>query len=622
MDLTAQIKFHQGELYDAYKFMGCVFNEKRGKATFTVYAPHARRVSVIGEFNGWDENADIMSLIGEGIYQCQVSGVKRYDSYKYAITTADGRVLYKADPYALHSETRELTNSKVYPLTAIKVSDQKYLEKKKQKNIYRSPLNIYEANIGSWRIHDDGNQYSYRDFADAIVPYLKKMNYTHLELLGVAEYPLDASWGYQVTGFYSPTSRYGTPADFCYLVEQLHKANIGLIIDWVPGHFPKNANGLYEFDGEPLYEQTSPLKKEHQEWGTRCFDYGKGEVQTFLCANAMMWFDLYHVDGLRVDAVASMLYLDYCRKDGEWEPNRFGGRENEQAVAFLQKLNTKIFAEFPDALMIAEESTSWPGVTHPVSEGGLGFNFKWNMGWMNDSLSYIEADPFFRAHKHNNLTFPLTYAFGENFVLPISHDEVVHGKRSLVDKMPGDYDLKFAGLRNFLMNMYATPGKKLLFMGCEFAQFIEWDEKRQLDWFLLDYPSHERTHDFVRRLNEFYRKTPALWEKDVDGFEGFKWNVVDDNTQNVIAYTRYDIKGNAVLAVINFSPVQYNNYRIGADKGTYHTALSTALYKTETDQIKYKTEKISMHGFENSIVMNIEPMSAVYLVKKYRGQKK
>ncbi|MBR2988435.1 MAG: 1,4-alpha-glucan branching protein GlgB, partial [Clostridia bacterium] len=464
--------------------------------------------------------------------------------------------------------------------------------------------------------------YSYRDFADASVPYLKQMKYTHIELLGVAEYPLDASWGYQVTGYYAPTSRYGTPEDFCYLIEQLHKANIGIIIDWVPGHFPKNANGLYQFDGEPLYEPTHPLKREHKEWGTCCFDYGRGEVQTFLCANAMMWFDLYHVDGLRVDAVASMLYLDYGRKDGEWEPNRFGGRENEQAVAFLQKLNTAVFARHPNALMIAEESTLWPGVTHPVSEGGLGFNFKWNMGWMNDTLSYVETDPFFRAHKHNKLTFTLTYAFDENFVLPISHDEVVHGKRSLIGKMPGEYDLKFAGLRNYLAYMYSHPGKKLLFMGTEFGQFIEWDEKRELDWFLLAYPSHDNTHDFVRRLNEFYRKTPALWQKDYDGFDGFKWNVVDDNTQNVIAYTRYDDKGNSVTAVINFSPVAYNDYRIGVDKGTYTTALFTALYKTQSDQIKYKSEKIAMHGFEHSISMNIEPMSAVYLVKKHRGQKK
>ena len=416
MNLEKQTLFHQGELYDAYKYMGCSFNEVRGKATFTVYAPHARRVAVIGEFNGWDENANELIRIGDGIYQGEVSGVKRYDAYKYAITTSSGSVIYKSDPYALHSETRQMTNSKVYPIDAIKVKDEKYLEKRKQANIYRSPVNIYETNIGSWRLHDDGNTYSYRDFADAIVPYLKKMNYTHIEILGVAEYPLDASWGSQVTSYYAPTSRYGTPEDFCYLIEKLHKANIGIIIDWVPGHFPKNSNGLFEFDGDLVYEPASPLKMEHKEWGTRCFDYGRGEVQSFLCANALMWFDLYHVDGLRVDAVASMLYLDYCRNDGEWEPNRHGGRENEQAVAFLQKLNTKVFAEHPDVMMIAEESTSWPGVTHPVSQGGLGFNFKWNMGWMNDTLSYAETDPFFRAHKHDKLTFSLTYAFEENYI--------------------------------------------------------------------------------------------------------------------------------------------------------------------------------------------------------------
>lgn len=614
-------KFHEGELYDAYRYFGCQYDESRGKAVFRVFAPSASSVSVVGDFNDWDKDKGLMRLTGQGIYELSADCVKKFDAYKFLITTPEGKLIYKSDPYAFHSETHEGTNSKVYPLSDIKVSDAAYREKLKEKDIYDCPMNIYEAHIGSWRRYPDGNVYSYRKFADEIVPYLKKLRYTHLELMGVAEYPYDGSWGYQVTGYFAPTSRYGTPADFCYLVEKLHKAGIGLIIDWVPGHFPKNDNGLALFDGRPLYEPASPLRREHKEWGTCCFDYGRGEVQTFLCSNAIMWFDLYHVDGLRVDAVASMLYLDYGRKDGEWEPNRFGGKENEEAVAFLQKLNTAIFARFPKALMIAEESTAWPLVTKPVSEGGLGFNYKWNMGWMNDILDYAKTDPYFRAGKHNALTFSITYAFSENYILPISHDEVVHGKGSLLNKMPGEYDLKFAGLRNFLMNMYAHPGKKLLFMGCEIGQFIEWNYTQGLDWLLLDFPSHALTFDFVRTLNDFYRRNSALWQCD-GGFDGFRWHVVDDNTQNVIVYERMNKKGASVVAVINFSPVEYKNYRFGADKGTYTVKLSSYLGGFNCEKVKYRAEKIPSHGFDYSLVMDVKPMSGVYLTSTHRGIKK
>ena len=621
MNEQKEKRFHEGELYDAYKYFGCVFDEDAKTAVARVFAPSAYGVEVVGDFNDWSGTA--MKRTRGGVWEASLKGVRRFDGYKFRITTADGRVLYKSDPYALHSETHEGTNSKVFPLSAIKVNDEAYREKLKKKNIYASPMNIYEAHIGSWRRYPDGNPYSYRKFADEIVPYLKKMRYTHLELMGAAEYPFDGSWGYQVTGYFAPTSRYGTPDDFAYLVEKLHKNNIGIIIDWVPGHFPKNENGLSEFDGQPLYEPKDPLRREHKEWGTCCFDYGRGEVQTFLCSNALMWLDVYKVDGLRVDAVASMLYLDYGRKDGEWSPNRFGGRENEEAVAFLKKLNTAVFARHPQALMIAEESTAWPLVTKPVSDGGLGFNFKWNMGWMNDTLDYAATDPLFRAGKHNNLTFSITYAFSENYILPISHDEVVHGKRSLVNKMPGDYDMKFAGLRNFLMNMYAHPGKKLLFMGCEFAQFIEWNYEQQLDWLLLDYPRHAETQEFVKALNAFYRLNAPLWQRD-DSLCGFRWHVVDDRNQNVIAYERSDLKGNIVLAVINFSPVEYKGYRFGADKGTYTVKLASDADGFNREPVKYRAEAVPSHGFDHSIVMDIKPMSGVYMVKKNygRGNKK
>ena len=621
MNEQLEKRFHEGELYDAYKYFGCVFDEDAKTAVARVFAPSAYGVEVVGDFNDWSGTA--MKRTRGGVWEALLKGVRRFDGYKFRITTADGRVLYKSDPYALHSETHEGTNSKVFPLSAIKVNDEAYSEKLKKKNIYASPMNIYEAHIGSWRRYPDGNPYSYRKFADEIVPYLKKMRYTHLELMGAAEYPFDGSWGYQVTGYFAPTSRYGTPDDFAYLVEKLHKNNIGIIIDWVPGHFPKNENGLSEFDGQPLYEPKDPLRREHKEWGTCCFDYGRGEVQTFLCSNALMWLDVYKVDGLRVDAVASMLYLDYGRKDGEWSPNRFGGRENEEAVAFLKKLNTAVFARHPQALMIAEESTAWPLVTKPVSDGGLGFNFKWNMGWMNDTLDYAATDPLFRAGKHNNLTFSITYAFSENYILPISHDEVVHGKRSLVNKMPGDYDMKFAGLRNFLMNMYAHPGKKLLFMGCEFAQFIEWNYEQQLDWLLLDYPRHAETQEFVKALNAFYRLNAPLWQRD-DSLCGFRWHVVDDRNQNVIVYERSDLKGNIVLAVINFSPVEYKGYRFGADKGTYTVKLASDADGFNREPVKYRAEAVLSHGFDHSIVMDIKPMSGVYMVKKNygRGNKK
>lgn len=605
-------QFHQGELYDAYKYMGCVFDEKTGNAVFRTWAPHADSVSVIGDFNNWDEFADIMTNDGTGIFTLERKGIKQFDGYKFLIK-AKGKKIYKSDPYAVHAEKSGNCNSKVYDIGKIKIDDRKYFERKRGQDIYNSPISIYEVHIGSWRMHADGNFYTYKEFAREIVPYMKKMHYTHLELMGIAEHPFDGSWGYQITNYFSPTCRYGTPADFAYLVESLHKAGLGIILDWVPGHFSKDAPGLYEYDGQPLYEPSIEARKEFKEWGTRCFDYGKGEVQTFLCSNAMMWFDVYHVDGLRVDAVASMLYLDYGRGN-DWLPNKNGGRENVEAVAFLQKLNTYVFKTHPQAMMIAEESTAWPKVTGPVCEGGLGFNFKWNMGWMNDTLSYAKADPFFRSGMHNNLTFSLTYAFSENYILPVSHDEVVHGKCSLINKMPGEYEMKFAGWRNYLMNMFGHPGKKLVFMGTEFAQFIEWNYKQQLDWLLLDYPAHQSACKFTAALNDFYVKTPAMWKQDCS-FEGFEWLVVDDKLQNIIIYARTDGADSYVVCVFNFSPCARKKYMFGCPEGTYTEALCSTMKGWKKGRKKHKTVKKSSHGKENSLILDIEPMSGLYLIK-------
>ncbi len=612
-------QFHQGELYDAYRYLGCQYDAVSHSAVFRVYAPRATEAYLVGSFNNWNNEACPMTKRDDGIFETTVEGVEEFDSYKYYLVTDKGGI-YKADPYAFHAETEGGTNSKVFDLRSIVIKDSKYLQERKERNPYRAPMNIYEAHIGSWRRYEDGNTFSYVKFADEIVPYLTQMHYTHLELVGISEHPFDGSWGYQVTGYYAPTARFGTPRDFAYLIEKCHKAGIGVIVDWVPGHFPKDSFGLIDFDGYPLYEPTSEKRKEHKEWGTRCFDYGKAEVQTFLCSSAMMWFDVYHVDGLRVDAVASMLYLDYGRKDGEWEANYKGGNENLEAVAFLQKLNTKVFSTYPDVLMIAEESTAWPMVTKPVDMGGLGFNFKWNMGWMNDSLDYAKTDPIGRGNVHDRLTFSLTYAFSENYILPISHDEVVHGKCSLVDKMPGLYDAKFAGLRNFLMNMYAHPGKKLLFMGTEFGQFIEWNYKQELDWKLLTYPMHDSTQRFVSELNKFYCKRPAMWKRD-DGFEGYEWLVVDDKNQNVIVYQRKDDEGNRVIVVLNFSFVKYEKYRFGVDEGVYTERLVSTMDGWSKGGKRKKSSKKASHGKGNSLVMDLEPMSGYYLTGTVKGDK-
>ncbi|MBE7043205.1 MAG: 1,4-alpha-glucan branching protein GlgB, partial [Ruminococcaceae bacterium] len=558
--LTTQLNdFHQGNSADAYRFMGC------HKATcgfvFRVWAPNAKSVRVVGRFNDWDKECTPMNPIGYGIWEQQVDNAAVYDEYKYYVERQDGTFVMKSDPYGFHMCTPPENASKIYNLDGFQWEDYGYLKRKKGKNPLEQPINIYEVHLGSWKKYEDGNYFSYEQAAKDLIAYVKKMGYTHIELMPVSEYPYDPSWGYQVTGYYAPTSRYGTPHDFMSFVNQCHKAGIGVILDWVGAHFPKDENGLYEFDGSCCYESSDPVMNEHPDWNTRIFNYERNEVVSFLVSNVLYWLDLYHIDGIRVDAVASMLYLDYGRRDREWHPNKYGGNQNIGAIEFLRKLNSAAFSFDPSVLMIAEESTAFPMVTKPGFDGGLGFNFKWNMGWMNDMLSYMSADPLFRKGMHNHLTFSLTYAFSENYILPLSHDEVVHGKCSMIGKMPGEYEQKFDNLRTFYGYMMAHPGKKLNFMGNEFAQFIEWNYKQELDWLLLDYPNHKQMQQYVKDLNQFYLEHPSLWKNDVN-WDGFQWLTNDDRDQSVIAFCRSD--GEEELMIIcNFCPVQRKQYRIG-----------------------------------------------------------
>ncbi|MDY3812406.1 1,4-alpha-glucan branching protein GlgB [Eubacterium sp.] len=610
--------FHNGTNYKAYKFFG---NHKinKDKFAFRVWAPNATAVSVVGDFNSWDNNANKCKLVAPGIWEAIVKGVNIYDCYKYAVTSPTGVVHLKADPYAVHQETRPGTGSKVYELHNYSWGDEAWQKKKENQNILAQPINIYEVHFGSWKRHDDGNFLTYREMAEQLVPYVKDMGYTHIEMLPIMEYPYDGSWGYQVTGYFAATSRYGLPEDLMYFVDCCHKAGIGVILDWVPAHFPKDAFGLYEFDGTCCYEYSDMKKGEHKEWGTRVFDYSKNEVKSFLISSAEYWIDEFHFDGIRVDAVASMLYLDYCRKDGEWTPNKNGGRENLEAVEFFKQLNSTILSNHPGSMMIAEESTAWPMITMPPDKGGLGFNFKWNMGWMNDMLRYTSMDPLFRKGNHNCITFSFFYAFSENFILPISHDEVVHGKASLLNKMPGEYDMKFDGMRLFLAYMMAHPGKKLLFMGSEFGQFIEWNYKQGLDWLLLDYDKHRQLQSFTRELNNFYSEHSELWEIDYS-WEGFQWISSEDNCNSVIAFRRINSKGEEIIAVFNWTPNNFSSYKIGVpEKGTYKVLLDTSLAKYGGDKSRkdnaYKTKAQPIHGYEQNIDLKLHGLSALFLQK-------
>ncbi|MGP1512696.1 MAG: 1,4-alpha-glucan branching protein GlgB [Gemella haemolysans] len=612
----AEYLFHEGTNYHSHKFLGSFL--EGDSCTFRVWAPNAKRVFVTGEFCSWYPHTYEMKRINDrGIYEIQIPGVSEFDTYKYVIVTHSGVELWKADPYAKHAETRPLTASKVYTLPEYKWKDKKWMNNRTVP--YHQPMNIYEVHLGSWKHNEEGKELSYRELAHRLVEYVKEMNYTHVELLPITEYPYDKSWGYQATGYFSPTSRYGTPEDFMYFVDICHQNNIGVILDWVPGHFTKDAHGLYEFDGTPCYEYSDTRKMEHEGWGTRVFDYGRNEVKSFLTSSAVSWIEDYHIDGIRVDAVSSMIFLNYCRDEDKSARNIYGGFENLEAIDFLKNLNLYIKENYPGVSMIAEESTSYPKVTAAVEHGGLGFDFKWNMGWMNDSLDYLETDPFFRKGVHNKFTFSMHYAFSENFILPISHDEVVHGKKSLLDKSPVPYEDKFANFKAFLGYMYAHPGKKLAFMGIDIAQFIEWDEERELDWLLMLYPKHVFTHRYVKELNKYYKTTPALWENDSD-WDGFRWHVVDDNNNNVFAFSRKDRSGKEVLVVSNFSNQVLKNYEIGVDTwGSYKIALNSDAKKYDGIAVSnrnLKTINKEKNEFKYTLSLNIPPYATMYIEKK------
>ncbi len=615
-------RFMAGTETHLQDFLGSHPDRQGGKDgyVFRVWAPHAKKVCLMGEFNGWDESSLPMTLTEGGVWELFVPGVERYASYKYMVYGRSGEDRAKADPFAFHAETRPGNGSKVYDISGYDWGDGKWLQWRKDHPVYTSPLNIYEVHLGSWRKTLDDEFLSYRDLAEYLVPYVKEMGFTHVELMPITEHPLDASWGYQCTGYFAATSRYGTPHDFMYLVDRLHQAGVGVILDWVPSHFPKDGFGLYHFDGEPCYEYADTRKGEHKEWGTMVFDYAKTEVRSFLISSALFWLEQYHIDGLRVDAVASMLYLDYNRQGGEWVPNAFGGHENLEAVDFLQKLNTTVFSAHPDVMMIAEESTAWPSVTKPVGEGGLqgglGFNLKWNMGWMNDITHYIKLDPYFRQYNHRDITFSFFYAFSENFVLPLSHDEVVHMKGSFLNKIPGEYKDKFPGVRAFYTYMLTHPGKKLMMMGSEFGQWNEWHFEHSLDWHLLEENQENRDiQNFFRTANNLYLKHSELWEEDFD-WTGFQWLEADDANANTVSFLRKNAKGEFLVVVCNFSPVHREGYRIGVPvAGKYQAILNSDAAEfgggDRGDKGLIDSESIPCHGQEQSISIDLPPMSGM-----------
>ena len=611
--------FFGGTSCEAYRYLGahCTRREGEDGYVFRVWAPNAARVSVTGDFCAWDEGAFPMARSEHGLWERFIPGLKQFDAYKYAVTSAQGKTVLKADPYAFHAETRPGTASKLYDLPDYRWGDGAWRAGRASAPIDRSPLNIYEVHLGSWRRRENGDFYDYRSLAHDLADYIAGLGYNCVELMPVTEYPLDDSWGYQCTGYFAATSRYGTPKDFMYFIDHLHQKGISVILDWVPSHFCKDAHGLIDFDGTPCYEYADPNKREHAGWGTRVFDYGRGEVRSFLLSSAAFWLREFHLDGLRVDAVASMLYLDYGREDGNWTRNRNGGRENLEAIDFLRALNKTAYAIDPNVLMVAEESTAWPLVTRPPQDGGLGFTLKWNMGWMNDMCHYLKLDPWFRQFHHKDITFSLMYAFSENFVLPISHDEVVHMKGSLRGKMPGDERQQLSGVRAFTAYLLAHPGKKLTFMGAELGQWHEWDFAGQLDWYLLENEENRQLHRFFKDINAFYLSQSPLWDIDFS-WEGFEWLVADDNHNNVVVFLRRDREGRALIAAVNFSPVGQGEYRFGVPSKKHYREVFT------TDRAEYggtgewRNEKtievlpIPSHGREQSLCVKLPPLGAAF----------
>ncbi len=620
LDEKAMYLFNRGINYESYRMLGAHRMEDGSGYRFAVWAPNAKSVSVVCDSNGWDRGASPMIFHKDaGIWECCLPQVKPGENYKYSIETQTGEILLKADPYAFEAEVRPDTASVTADLS-YRWRDKKWIAEREKISLYDKPMNIYEMHFGSWKQKEDGSFYTYTEMIDLLIPYLKEMEYTHVELMPLAEYPFDGSWGYQITGYYAANSRYGKPVELKGLIDALHQNGIGVIMDWVPAHFPRDAHGLARFDGTALFEHPDSRRGEHKEWGTLVFDWTKTEIFSFLISNALFWLNEYHIDGLRVDAVSSMLYHDYNRRDGEWLGNQYGGKENLEAIDFLQKLNMAVFERFPNALMIAEESTAWGGVTTPVHEGGLGFNFKWNMGWMHDVLDYMQCDPLFRKGNHNKLTFPMMYAFAENYILALSHDEVVHGKRSLLDKMWGTYEEKFAELKLLYAFMYAHPGKKLLFMGGEFGQFVEWRFAEGLDWMLEDYEAHRKLRQFSKELNRFYKEHPSLYEieREQGDWKGFRWLKADDGNNSVLAFLRTDGSQKENLAVVlNFTPVEHKKYLVGVPYGgEYEVIFSTNQKSYGGDgkgSKKVKAKQKSMDGFPYTIELALPPLTAFYL---------
>ena len=611
--------FSDGDAVRAYDFLGAHFINLDGRngVIFRVWAPNAITVSLVGDFNNWNQKANYMYKIGGGVWELFIENLNEFAVYKFCIETVDHTEILKSDPFAFHCQTRPENASMVFNTNQYVWHDSYWMENRQNTSSPDKPMNIYEIHAGSWKKYPDGNYFNYQKMADELIPYLKEMNYTHVQLMPLMEYPYDPSWGYQTTGYFAATSRYGTPCDLMALIDRCHMEGIGVIMEIVPSNFPKDDYGLYKFDGTCLYEDNNPKKGQRDSWGTCLFNFQRYEVISFLISAVMFWFDKYHIDGMRIGAVSSMLYLDYGKKDGEWVPNRFGGNENLEAIDFIKRLNKAVHMYHPSALTFAEENTSWPKLTLPIEEGGLGFDYKWNMGWMNDTLHYMSLDPLWRPFNHDNLTFSFFYAFSERFILPISHDEVAHGKGSLISKMPGDYDSKFAGVRTFITYMYAHPGKKLVFMGCEIGQFDEWDSDSGIQWDLLKFEKHNALYTFFKSINKFYIEHKPLYELD-NTPKGFEWIHRNDYTQSVIAFRRTDSDGNEIIAVCNFQPTVHENYMIGVPRfGEYEEIFNSDLTEFGGTGVSntgtLTTVPMKIHGYKQGLSLTLPPLGVIYL---------